>query len=42
MFVVGMSSPSVCVAKPGILDLEIDQKIIKYAERYKMETLDLY
>jgi hypothetical protein len=35
-------APSVCIIKPGVPDLEIDQKIMKYAERCKMETMYLY
>jgi hypothetical protein len=32
----------VCVTKPGDPDLEIDQKIIRYVDRYKLRTLYLY
>jgi hypothetical protein len=32
--------PPVCVIESDVLDLEIDRKIKKYAERYRMPTLE--
>jgi hypothetical protein len=35
------TAPSVCVTKLGVLNLEIDQKMMRYSERCKMATLYL-
>jgi hypothetical protein len=39
---LGCSAPSVCVTMPSVPDLEIDQKIMEYVERYTPATLYLY
>jgi hypothetical protein len=39
---LGCPNPLVYVTKSNIPDLEIDRKIMKYTERYKMATLFLY
>jgi hypothetical protein len=35
-------APSVCVPRLGVPSLEIDRKIMRYTERYKMKILYLY
>jgi hypothetical protein len=39
---LGCTTPSVCVTKSGIPNLEIDREMMKYSERHKMATLYLY
>jgi hypothetical protein len=41
-WLLGYLAPSVCITKPDVPDLEIDQKKMIYVEIFKMKIMYLY